>query len=114
MAVKTTDTNPQVSTDKIKEILRLETEIDRFLLEHLRAGRASYLITVADRSLVDILMARYTKSGWTVCIGYAGEHLYRLEFEDPEQLDPTTKIKVIRDRVAAAPAEQKKKKNKQD
>ena len=96
MAIRTTDTNPTISTDRIKEILLIETEIDKHLLEHCVNGRSSYMINVSDKDVVNLIVARYQKAGWHVVIGYAGAHLYRLEFEDIDQIEPTKKIKAIK------------------
>jgi len=92
MVVRTTDTNPAISTERIKEILLIEAEIDKHLLEHLISGKASYMINAPDREMVKLVMARYEKNGWSVRIGYEGAHLFRLDFEDIEQVEITRKI----------------------
>lgn len=92
MAIRTTDTNPATSTERIKEVLVLETEIDRHLLEHLYDGKASYMMTCTDKSIADLIVVRYTQAGWIVCMGYAGKQIFRLDFEDVDQLPDTRKI----------------------
>ena len=92
MVVRTTDTNPSISTERIKEILLIETEIDKHLLEHLIDGRTSYMINAVDRETVNLVIARYEKNGWFVKIGYEGTHLFRLDFEDIDQIEVTKKI----------------------
>ena len=92
MAIRTTDTNPVLSTGKIKEILTLENEIDKHLLLHLLGGKTSYLVTASDRAVVDVLITRYERVGWNVRLAYSGENLFRIEFEDPDQVEITRKI----------------------
>jgi hypothetical protein len=96
MAIKTHDTNPQLSSAMIREILALENDIDKHLLQRLIAGKTSYLVTASGKNVVDILIERYRRAGWTVVCAYGSEHLFRLEFEDPDQMEITKRLKAIR------------------
>jgi len=96
MAIKTHDTNPQMSSTQIREILTIENEIDKHLLLHLIYGKTSYLVTASAKSVVELLIERYRKAGWTVAMAYSSDHLFRLEFEDPAQMEVTRKLKAIR------------------
>lgn len=96
MAIKTHDTNPQISSTTIRELLTLENEIDKHLLQRLIAGKTSYLVTASNKSVVDTLIERYKRAGWTVVCAYSSEHLFRLEFEDPDQMEITKRLKAIR------------------
>lgn len=84
MAIKTSETNPSFSTDLLKEILRLENEIDRHLIEHTLHGRASYMAT-SERNVIDSIILNFQKEGWIVKIGYQSDYVFRLDFEDPDQ-----------------------------
>lgn len=72
----------------------LELEIDKHLLDHLVDGKASCLVTASDRSVVDILMKRYEAVGWIVNLAYWTEtgNLFRVVFEDPDQVEITKKV----------------------
>jgi hypothetical protein len=96
MAIKTHDTNPALSTAIIRELLMLENEIDKHLMAHLIGGRTSYLVTASAKNVVDLLIDRFRRAGWTVTLAYTGGHLFRLEFEDPDQMEQTRKLKAIR------------------
>lgn len=109
MAIRTSDTNPSLSTGKIREILSIENEIDKHLLKHLINGKTSYLITCSDKTVVDVLMERFKRAGWTVTLAYAGGHLFRVEFEDPDQIEITKKINAIRPTPISASSNNNKK-----
>lgn len=96
MAIKTHDTNPTLSSTVIREILTLENEIDKHLLQHLINGKTTYLVTASAKNVVDLLIERYRRTGWTVLLAYSSDHLFRLEFEDPDQMEITRKMKAIR------------------
>jgi hypothetical protein len=109
MAVKTHDTNPTLSTSVIRELLMLENEIDKHLLAHLIGGKTSYLVTASYKGVVDLLMERFRRAGWTVTLVYSGGHLFRLEFEDPDQMEQTRKLKALRPTPVSASSYDKNK-----
>lgn len=84
MAVRPSDTNPALSTEKIKEVIKWEMEIDLHLLEHLRFGKAMIMLTTS-RDVIEEIIQRYRRKKWKVKIGYEGDFLFRLDFEDPAQ-----------------------------
>lgn len=96
MAIRTSETNPSLSTGKIREILTIENEIDKHLLQHLINGKTSYLVTCSDKAVVDVLIERFRRAGWVVTLAYSGGHLFRVEFEDPDQVEITRKIQAMR------------------
>ena len=96
MAIKTHDTNPNISSTLIREILTMESEVDKHLIDNLKNGKTSYLLSASGKESVEELIKRYRKVGWTVTLAYSGDNLFRLEFEDPEQLEVTKKISALK------------------
>lgn len=96
MVIKTHDTNPQFSSAVVREILTLKNEIDKHLLHRLISGKTSYLVTASGKNVVDILIKRYRRAGWTVVCAYSSDHLFRLEFEDPDWMEITKRLRAIR------------------
>src|SRR5574337_235484 len=96
MAIKTHDTDPRFSSGRVREIMRLEAEIDKLLLSELRDGRCTVHVTVTDKESLDILLARYKKNNWTVIPTAIQPNEYKLRFEDSSQLEPTRRLTPLR------------------
>jgi hypothetical protein len=95
MAVKTHDTNPAISSNQIREILKLENEVDSYLMGHLTDGKAVYIIKASCQEVIDELVKRYKRSGWVIIPASAGNGLWQLKFEDPDQLEITKRLRPI-------------------
>lgn len=96
MPVKTSESNPALSTKRIREILLLENEIDAHLLNHLVDGKASHITTITDKTILDVVIDRYQKAGWIVKIAYSSDAMVRITFEDTDQLEQTRKLKAVK------------------
>jgi hypothetical protein len=96
MAVKTHDTNPRISSTQIREILKLENEIDGYLMNHLSDGKAHCIIKSSSQEVIDEVIKRYKRVGWTIIAIAAGDGLWKLTFEDPDQLEVTKRLRPVK------------------
>lgn len=96
MAVKTHDTNPAISSTQIREILKLENEIDGYLMNHLSNGKALCAIKASSQEVVDEVVKRYKRSGWVIIATPAMEGVWQLRFEDPDQLEVTKRLRPVK------------------
>jgi predicted lactoylglutathione lyase len=96
MAVKTHDTNPAISSTQIREILKLENEIDGYLMNHLTDGKALCAVRASSQEVVDEVVKRYKRSGWVIIATPAMEGVWQLKFEDPDQLEITKRLRPVR------------------
>ena len=96
MAVKTHDTDPRFSTGRVREVLRIEAEIDKILLSELNNGKCTVDITVTDRETLEIILSRYKRNNWLVIPIQVGLNEFKLSFEDSSQLEQTRRLTALR------------------
>jgi hypothetical protein len=109
MAIKTSDTDPRLSSGRVREVLAHEAVIDKVLLQSLKDGRASVMVKVTDKETLDILLLRYRKNGWVVnavpksasqsssfSSPFGSEGIFVLSFEDSNQLELTKPQRILK------------------